>query len=200
MIATLTIRDNFCDYAEAVRQSALESGFGTWKPNQGIVGSSNYEGMNFYGAHGIMLRSLSAALGGVHIFPNSMFFRVTTPETERAYIHSDRETGEWTCVAYLSEHAEDVSGTAFFRHRKTGLREMPSFEEMKDQGTLDLLGKDMVSGLDEDWEQLDFVRGCFNRAVIFHAPLFHSRMPREGIGGGSPETARMVWVAHFSIG
>lgn len=195
----INIRDNFCEFAKDVRQSALASGFGTWRPEKGEIGSSVYEGMNWKGAHGIMLRSLSASLGGLHIFPNSTFFRVTTPGMERAYIHSDREDGEYTCVCYLSDH-DDVSGTAFYRHRATGLRAMPTFEEMKDP-RFSGLKTDMVKGGEREWEQTDFVRGFFNRAVIFHAPLFHSRIPLLGLGDdGNPETARMVWVAHFSPG
>jgi len=195
----IIVKDNFCEHAEGVRQSALESGFGTWCPNKGEIGSSVYEGMNFKGAHGVMLRALSAAFGGCHIFPNSVFFRVTTPNMERAYIHSDREDGEFTCVCYLSQH-QDVSGTAFYRHRVTGLREMPTFEEMKDP-TFAGLKMDMVVGGEAEWEQTDFVRGFFNRAVIFKAPLFHSRIPLLGIGESEkPETARMVWVSHFSPG
>ncbi len=198
MVFSLNIRDNFCDYAEGVRQSALDSGFGKWTPNKGEVGSSIYEGMNYVGAHGIMLRSLSAALGGLHVFPNSMFFRITTPGTETAYIHSDREMGDLTCLVYLSKH-EDVSGTAFYRHKPTGLLEMPSFEEMKASGAIEQFGKDMVTRDPEKWEQTDFVRGLFNRAVIFHAPLFHSRIPIDGLGDGNPETARMIWACHFSV-
>jgi len=194
----ITVRDNFCPHAEGVRQTALESGFGRWSPNKGEVGSSIYDGMNWKGAHGIMLRSLSAALGGCHVFPNSMFFRITTPGMERAYIHSDREDGEFTCVCYLSHH-DDVSGTAFYRHRATGLLEMPTFEDMRDPKYADLK-RDIVKGSEKEWEQTDFVRGFFNRAVIFHAPLFHSRIPLLGLGeDGNPETARMVWVAHFSV-
>jgi hypothetical protein len=194
----ITVRDNFCEHAEGVRQSFLESGFGAWKPNKGEVGSSYYEGMNFKGAHGVMLRALSAMLGGVHIFPNSVFARITTPDTERAYIHSDRRDGEFTCVAYLSEHKDEVSGTAFYRHRATGLREMPTFEDLVDPKYAQLK-KDMVEGGADEWEQLDFVRGLFNRAVVFAAPLFHSRIPLHGIGDESAEKARMIWCAHFSV-
>lgn len=195
----ITVKDNFCEYAPSVRASALESGFGTWRPNKGEIGSSVYEGMNWKGAHGIMLRSLSACLGGVRVFPNSIFFRITTPGMERAYIHSDREDGEFTCVCYLSQH-DDVSGTAFYRHRKTGLLEMPTLNELQDNKYAELK-YDMVSGGEGQWEQTDFVRGFFNRAVIFAAPLFHSRIPLLGLGEESnPETARMVWVSHFSIG
>ncbi len=199
MKSVFTVHDDFCEFADSVRASALESGFGTWRPNKGEVGSSVYEGMNWKGAHGIMLRSLSAALGGARVFPNSTFFRVTTPGMERAYIHSDREDGEWTCVAYLSKH-DDLSGTAFYRHRQTGMLEMPTLEELQDEKFAQLK-VDMVQGTEIEWEQTDFVRGFFNRAVIFHAPLFHSRIPLLGLGEDEkPETARMCWISHFSIG
>lgn len=202
---SLMVKDNFAEFPMEARQSALASGFGTWSPNQGIVGSSKYDGMNFNGLHSVMLRALSHALGGRPIFPNSMFFRVTTPDTERAYIHSDRSEGDWTCVAYLSEH--DVkSGTGFYRHRKTGLLEMPTFSEMElrdmpgeKRAAFDELKRDMIEGGDDEWELMDFVRGQFNRAVIFYAPLFHARYPLHGIGFGEPEDARMIWACHFYI-
>lgn len=201
---SLVVKDNFCERPDLARASALESGFGTWRPNQGKVGSSVYDGMSFWGRHSIMLRALSTALGGQVVLPNSMFFRVTTPETERAYIHSDRSSGDWTCVAYLSQHQE-ASGTGFYRHRKTGLLEMPSFAEMDnpknlvEAETFAELKRDMVEGGEKEWELTDFVRGYFNRAIIFRAPLFHARHPLHGIGGGDAESARMVWVCHFEL-
>lgn len=193
---SFTVKDDFCPFLQEVRASALASGFGTWNPKQGEIGSSKYDGMNFWGDHSLMVRSLAQAIG-VPVFPNSMFFRVTTPETERAYIHSDRESGDWTCVAYLSVHGEP-SGTGFYRHRKTGLLQMPTFQEMHGNHEFDELKNDMIHGGEKEWELLDFVRGLFNRALIFHAPLFHARHPLRGIGE-QPDTARMVWVSHFRL-
>lgn len=190
------VKDDFCPQIDAVRQSAFDAGFDTWKPNAGVVGSSIYEGIGFVGTHSHLIRALSGAIGRP-IFPNSMFFRVTKPETEPAYIHSDRHTGDWTCIVYLSEHKE-VYGTGFYKHRKTGLVEMPTFDGMKEAGTFDTLKADMVSGLDQDWEQLDFVRGVYNRALIFHAPLFHSRIPKTGLGMDDA-TGRLVWACHFVL-
>lgn len=186
--------DNFCDDAERVRASAFAAGFDTWNPNKGDVGSSIYAGMGFWGDHALMLRSLCRAVGGL-VLPNSMFFRVTNVGTEKAYIHSDRESGNYTCVAYLSEHDED-SGTAFFMHKRTGLRAMPSFQEMQEMGIFEELREDMVSRDPDKWEQMDYVRGAYNRALIFQAPLFHSRFPLEGIGN-TFETGRLVWASHF---
>lgn len=186
--------DDFCDDLDAVRGSAFAAGFDTWRPNKGEVGSSVYEGMGFWGNHALMLHALMRATGGA-VVPNSMFFRVTNEGMERAYIHSDRESGNFTCVAYLTEHEEE-SGTAFFMHKRTGLKTMPSFAEMKDMGIFDELKADMVSRDPDKWVQIDYVRGVRNRALIFHAPLFHSRYPLEGIGS-TLDTGRMVWVSHF---
>lgn len=192
---SIKIFDDFCPMIHEVRGSALLAGFGTWRPNRGEVGSSVYEGMNFWGKHSYMLHALSSAIGRP-VYPNSTFFRVTNKDTEKAYVHSDRESGSWTCVAYLSEHKE-ASGTGFYRHRKTGLTEMPTFAEMRGEG-FDELKKDMVDGGDSEWEQLDFVRGVFNRAVVFRAPLFHARCPKNGFGETETE-GRMVWVTHFEV-
>lgn len=186
--------DDFCDEIENVVASVRAAGFATWKPNKGEVGTSIYDGMGFWGNHALMLRNIIPSVGSV-IVPNSMFFRYTNVGMEKAYIHSDRETGNWTCVAYLSKH-EEPSGTAFFRHKPTGLIEMPSFQEMKDMGIFEELSADIVSRDPDKWEQIDYVEGKYNRALIFYAPLFHSRFPLEGIGADETE-GRLVWVSHF---
>lgn len=191
---TYLVVDNFCEDLDRVKQSALAAGFGAWRPNKGEVGSSVYDGMGFWGDHALMLRALARTLGGL-VVPNSMFFRSTNVGMEQAYIHSDRESGNHTCVAYLTEHDEE-SGTAFFKHKRTGLAEMPSFQQMREMGIADELKADMVSRDPGKWVQTDYVRGALNRALIFPAPLFHSRFPLEGIGD-SAESGRLVWVSHF---
>lgn len=186
--------DDFCPEVEDVILSSNAAGYGRWTPNKGLVGSSIYDGMNYVGSHAYMLRSLVNATESV-VVPNSMFFRVTNEGFEKAYIHSDREMGAHTCVCYLSEHNTEY-GTAFYRHIPTGLIEMPSVYEMKQMGILEQLSEDMVSRDPEVWEQIDVVEGKKNRAVIFDAPLFHSRFPLEGIGK-TYEDGRLVWVSHF---
>ena len=194
---SIIVVDDFSPYADAARASALAAGFGTWRPSKGEVGSSVYEGMGFWGNHAMMMSALMHHVGG-QVIPNSMFFRVTNATTEGAYVHSDREAGDFTCVAYLSEHDEE-SGTGFYRHRRTGMTRMPSFEAMRaDPEEFARLKDEMVRGSEEDWERIDYVHGKFNRAVIFEAPLFHARIPRHGFAD-SPEAGRMVWVSHFMI-
>jgi hypothetical protein len=191
----ISITDHFTPLIDEVRASALASGFGTWQPNKGEVGSSVYQGMNFWGRHSILLHALMHTMGRP-VYPNSMFFRVTNEDTEAAYVHSDRESGDFTCIVYLSDHQER-SGTGFYRHRETGMTHMPSFAELsQDPEFFEQLKAEMVGGSDQHWEQLDFVRGLYNRAVIFDAPRFHARTPKHGIGRAE-EQGRMVWVCHF---
>lgn len=195
-IVDYLVVDDFVSDPVAVRQSALDSGFGTWAPNKGEVGSSLYTGMNFWGDHGPLLRSLSAAVG-LPVYPNSMFFRVTNEDTEGAYVHSDREAGDYTAIVYLSKHADEGSGTGFFRHKRSGLVCMPSFNELRaDPQFFDQLKAEMVSGDPEHWELLQFIPGRFNRALVFVAPLFHSRFPKHGYGSTN-EDGRMIWACHY---
>lgn len=191
---TYMVVDDFCHDLDRVKDSAFAAGFDTWRPNKGEVGSSVYEGMGFWGDHSLMIASLMRIMGGP-VVPNSMFFRATNVGMERAYIHSDREAGNHTCVVYLTDHAEQ-SGTAFFRHKRTGWTSMPPMQQMRELGVMDEMKADMVSRDPDKWEQVDYVRGKKNRALIFDAPLFHSRYPLDGIGS-TPEDARIVWVTHF---
>lgn len=191
---SIIVVDDFCEDIENVIDSVHQAGFATWNPNKGEVGSSVYDGMAFWGNHALMVRSIVPMVNSV-VVPNTMFFRVTNENTEQAYIHSDRETGNWTCVCYMTDH-DEPSGTAFYRHKPTGWLEMPSFEDMRDMGVFDQMKEDMVGRDPDKWEQVGYVEGKKNRAVVFYAPLFHSRFPVHGIGKDSKE-GRLVWVSHF---
>ena len=187
--------DNFVSDPDAVRVSCLQAGIGTWRPNKGEVGSSIYDGMGFWGHHAVMVKALSQAMGRP-VYPNAMFFRVTNLDTEAAYVHSDRQSGDYSCIAYLSRH-EDVSGTGFYQHRETGLKVMPPFSDLVQVPEFfKKLKKQMVEGSADDWELVNFIDGKYNRAVVFDAPKFHARRPKNGFGS-TPEDGRLVWACHF---
>jgi len=190
----IQIFDDFVQEHSRARASALRSGFGSWRPLKGDLGLDSYAGINFWGDHSIMIKGLWEKLGP--IFPNDMFFRVTNPLTDKALVHSDRSSGDFTALVYLSPDRED-SGTGFYRHRATGLTEMPRIEDMMlDPEFKDALYADMLDASEARWEQIDFVEAKLNRCVVFDAPKFHCRLPREGYGD-SDETSRMVWACHF---
>lgn len=195
----VVVIDNFSPWADAARASALAAGFGTWRPNRGEVGSSIYDGMCFWGDHAMMLNPLIHHMGA-QIVPNSMFFRVCNEATEGAYVHSDREHGDFTAVVYLSDHDEPEFGTGFYRNKRTGADRMAPMHVMaeRDPTEFETLKAEMVEGSSDAWDCTSFVRGSFNRAVIFEAPLYHARSPRHGLGD-TAENGRMVWVCHFMI-
>jgi uncharacterized protein DUF6445 len=184
--------DNFCPDVESVRKSFLDAGFGTWVPASAKVGSGKYEGMGFMGNHAPLLGALTRNLGR-SVIPNRMFARITNEHTERAYIHSDRTAGDFTCIVYLSDHKDEQSGTGFYRHKETGLTEMP-VEWMDDPKRQ----KEMVDGSEDVWDTTNFIEGAFNTALVFNAPLFHSRFPMNGIGTDD-KTGRLVWACHFFL-
>lgn len=195
MTQSFKVVDSFLEDPDQVRQSAINAGFGNWMPPTSEVGSGKYEGMGFVGHHHLLLHALAKAVGNP-VFPATLFFRLTNKGMERAYIHSDRMMGNHTCVAYLSKHDGPESGTAFYRHIPTGLTEMPPMQQCIEMGIWEQLKKDMVDRT--NFEQTDFVSGQYNRALIFHAPLFHSRFPLEGIGSES-EDGRLIWASHYYI-
>jgi hypothetical protein len=188
--------DDFSEGIDQARESAILAGFGTWAPNKGQVGSSLYEGMGFVGDHSLLLRALMYHTRAV-VVPNSVFFRNTHVGHEQAYIHSDRAFGAHTAIVYLSQH-DQTYGTAFYKHKPSGWLAMPDPHVLMEEcpQLWKKLKEDMVSRDPDKWEQVGFVEGKYNRALIFEAPLFHSRFPLDGIGN-SPEDGRLIWASHF---
>lgn len=186
--------DDFCDLSNLVRWSALEAGLGRLNPNKGELGSSEYEGVGLFGHHAPMVEALQRAFGS-RLYPNGMFFRGTQVDGDPSFVHTDRMFGSHTCIAYLSEHNEDF-GTAFYRHKATGLERMPPFEDAVKEDWFDDMKSDTHDPDSDAWEQIDYVPGAYNRALVFDSPLFHARIPRGGIGKTEFDS-RFVWVCQF---
>ncbi len=191
----ILIQDNILPHETllAIRNSALQAGFGTWSPPTHRFGKGYYEGMGYKGNMAHLHAAISKTMG-IPIYPNASFFRASYGDNLERLIHSDRNDGHFTAIIYLSEHDHEEHGTAFWRHRKTNLREMPAIETMEQDGSTTVWAEDMLD--ESKWEQVDTVRGLFGRLLIFSAPLFHGRFPARGFGD-SPETARMAFVCHF---
>lgn len=190
----IMVIDNFLEDPDEMRQSALSSGFGTWRPNKGAIGPDHFEGVNFYGNHGTGVRALAKQFHKA-IYPNKFFFRVTTEDTAEAVVHSDIFTGDLTCILYMSKH--EGSGTEFYRHKPTNTFALPPLKKFyADPENFERMKKDCSHRDPEIWEKTRAVEGAYNRAVIFPSPVFHSRYPYTGFGH-NPEDGRMIWGCHF---
>lgn len=115
-----------------------------------------------------------------------------TPLTH--YIHADHAGGEFGMVWTL-QAPDCESGTAFWRHRFTGMDRFP------ERGNADSSAKlfeyfDHELKDESKWQLKRIVRNIENQAVFFKSNLWHSRYPRElPIDDGKP---RIVCVAFFS--
>jgi Family of unknown function (DUF6445) len=194
----ILVVDNFVANPDEVRNSALITGFGTWKPCNTVIGYDNYDGVNINGMHSPLVRALTNAMG-CSVFPASMIFRVTGEKSEPARIHSDRMFADYSCIVYLSIEPKGPSGTGFYQHRPTGNFEMPPLETFVNTEAGEIHKREMTEGSNDVWKKVHYVEGKYNRALIFKAPLYHARVPRV-CTGTTPEDSRMVWVCHYNIG
>ncbi len=110
-------------------------------------------------------------------------------EAPNAAIHSDIGWGTHALVLYLSE---GNSGTAFWKHLKTGAKHI-------EPGDVDLLREVEGDWNDESkWQRYLGIPMRMNRAVIYDSTLFHSRYPFEAFGD-SPENGRLIAVCFFNM-
>lgn len=197
----ITVFDDFIPDPDRARAIALKSGFGKWMPNKGDIGGDEYKGACFWGQHAPLTRALSLALK-TPIYVNNMAFRVMNEDTERAIVHSDFLSGNYTAIVFLTDHPDRPDhGTGFFRHKQTGWTRMPSWEwlnQPENKDAFETLKHDCHEHCPENWEQAWFCEGKKNRAVVFDSPIFHCRSPERGIGT-TPEDGRMIWVCHFAV-
>lgn len=188
--------DDFLSDPDKMRQSAIASGFGTWRPNKGAIGPDHFDGVNFYGDHVTGVRALAKHFKS-QIYPNKFFFRVTNKHTEEAVVHSDIFTGDFTCLIYLSRH--DDSGTEFYRHKPTDTYSLPPLPKFyADPVNFERFRQDCSHRSPDIWEKINSVEGKYNRAVIFPSAVFHCRYPYTGFGEGV-EDGRMIWGCHFYV-
>lgn len=215
MLESVRYFDNFLPFAqlEEIKASALRGGFGTWTPDaNSVLGVNAFKGVGYVGNHGIIFKRLHELLG-FPLYPNEApKFRKTDTKADGAYVHSDRSSGELTAILYLSHDNDPRSGTGFYRHRPTQAfidavalhqppltpDEMPCYFQQNGTKWGDMLQRDMREENPEQtdrWECTGFVRAIFGRMVVFKSSLYHSRLPREGLGTTDAD-ARIIWVSH----
>lgn len=110
----------------------------------------------------------------------SFFRQSPAGQVEPNDIHTDVDMGDATVILYLNPDPPVEDGTTFWVHRATGAEETPNpFGGPP--------GKDRQA-----WVPYRTVPAVFNRAIVFPAPLFHSRALAENYGTG--DGARLIQV------
>lgn len=107
-------------------------------------------------------------------------------DTFRFHIHYDVDVQtKWAGVVYLSKEHPETDGTAFWRHRRTGLEIAPNtpegFARYGWRNFHDLKAFLETEGLDESlWDKTFTVPYKYNRLVLFRPWLLHSPGPAFG--------------------
>lgn len=124
-------------------------------------------------------------------------FRYITEESGRsAIVHAD-VAADWAGMVYLTPDAPMSAGTAFFRHKATGLSAPPTDRQARALGFADASEfDDQVIRPDKadlsKWEQIARVGPVYNRLVLFRGSE-HYHAPMGGCGDSS-ETARLTHI------
>lgn len=119
----------------------------------------------------------------IMIFMRQSPFGVDVPHIA----HHDLSMGLYSLMLYLNDNHD--GGTAFIRHKATGMSYAPEDEDFVKIAQFDQNNTDK-------WAILNKVEMKQNRAVIFDAGLFHCAMPIGGFGEGLE--ARTVLTCFFS--
>jgi hypothetical protein len=158
------------------REIALASDFKDFKFNE----DETYCGIGLAGHLLALPKWITAKFP--QLTPKVSFFRKSpVGQIEPAYIHADYSMGDWTAILYLNENPPDGDGTTFWKHKDRGFTEVGEGFD----GSADFNDQ-------SKWERWCHVAGLFNRAVLFRAPLFHSRGIFENYGNG--HQARLIQV------
>ena len=84
---------------------------------------------------------------------------------DKTWVHHDDTL--WAAVIYLTPDAPLESGTAMYRHKKTGIFNW-SPEDRIDYNKIKRFTNDL-----NNWEQIMFVANIYNRMVLYRGSLYH---------------------------
>jgi len=174
----LIVHDNFYQNPEAVRDVALKCEYSD-------VRSLNYPGFQSVRcfSNAGLIGNFSEIVGeNLDVRPEALTFGrfriMLATSHSHLKVHVD-DGADWSGLIYLNPDTQCAGGTAFYRHRRTGLYAPPPTrsdgapESFSTTSTRKILEDDT---LDESaWERVMFVAMKFNRLILFRGSrLFHS--------------------------
>jgi hypothetical protein len=151
---------------------------------------------------GLMESLMSKAHGGRKVITKLSFFRLDFQgEPTKSFCHADSICAKYAGILYLNPPEQCFGGTAFWRHKASGLDRLPSDEQ------IEILGAELhrfhtmmtreTMGADQ-WDMSGFVGMKFNRFASYPSKIFHSRYPHDSFGE-SNANGRLVWVTFFDL-
>ncbi|AXV84033.1 DUF6445 family protein [Ralstonia solanacearum] len=182
MLETIIVADDFYRDPEDVRAFAL---------SQDFTVKGNYPGTR---TQPFLHDGISAAIQAlvnapltywpVDTYNGAFQFSI---EHDRTWVHADHTT-TWSGVLYLTPNAPSNAGTAFFRHRGTGLDIYPDDASLRRRCDDD-------ASIWERWSITDQIANRFNRLILFRGKRFHCS---QGHFGDCKENGRLFQTFFFN--
>lgn len=176
------VADNFLQDFEVVREMVTQATFSDFE----FLGSK-YSG---FAQVTLPLRALIEDAVGFNVDFFMSHLRIgkrSTPLTNT--IHADNYGAQYAMVLHFNKPA-CKTGTAFWRHRETGLYRM-----QQDENLFKFLDGEVKD--ESKWEMINLVEAEENRAVFFDSAQFHSRWPHT-LPIEENETPRLVSTIFFN--
>lgn len=204
----VVIVDDFAPDPQALRAHAAASGFapaGDHYPGIRAPLPSTYLGQ-VSDTLAIVFKEAFGATGRVRVL-DARFSIVTAPEAALTLVqrlpHVDATApGRLAMVHYLA--AEELGGTAFYRHRSTGFetinegRSAAYFAAIERETALHP-PQGYIAGDTPLFEQIDEVTARFNRAIFYRSHLLHSgAVPPHAPLMADPATGRLTVTGFFA--
>jgi len=128
-------------------------------------------------------------------------FRMSRKDSSfKQYIHCNPGVS-WIGVIYLSKGYDDIPGTVFWRHKRTGLTHAPTDPYKYHQyGNSDASSSlnwfNNIDGVDESlWIKSNVISFQYNRLVLFRGDAFHSH---GDLFGSNDDDSRLLQIFQWN--
>lgn len=213
--------DNFYRDPDRIRAIALGLGDETWVPRRafpGLEASVPADTSELFAriSRILALGDLTGESVGRVVFSalTKLGADLPPPTTQRPHFDGHSEIAG---LVYLNEPTDCRGGTAFYRHKRSGLEAWPDDPDVVEvasalnlhsqgaplfvskfallQHIFDLsepLGTGLITDSNSAWELTNLVEMRYNRAVFYSTHLFHSAYVRSGDFGVRPTERRLT--------
>lgn len=199
MPTSLIIVDDFLEEPENFRQAAISLDYPDLKGE--FPGRNSAQRIDLPGLPQHISSLVGENLKPIDPLESHGKCRLTLASDPRlGAVHVDR--AQWSGILYLSREEDARGGTDFFRHKKTGLDQVPINDREAER-----LGYPSSRAVMEQtafadgkkrsaWEKTMSVPMRFNRLILLRPWMFHSS--GSGFGSG-PIDGRLIYVMFFTL-
>lgn len=197
MTPTLVVIDDLLPNPDEVREAVLNQEF------KDVIGPDGAPYKNI-GTNVVpdIYSKIADIYGRDKIDVKLSFVRMDPEGSEtHSFCHADKICANYAALLYLNPPEQCSGGTAFYRHKPTGLDALPS------DAAVQMLGMELgrfhntmtnETKNPDSWDMVGFVGMKFNRLITYPSKMWHSRFPHASFGK-TKQNSRIVQVVFFDL-